>query len=138
MSDRASEAGEETGQLREALLSELKNSGELQQIEASLWETFFRLLRHPVPPPPLSPHTQLINELVRQYLTHSGYLATSEVFVRETGLEKRETDPEFLSGLLDLPPVPPPSDTPLLPLLVLGALKEDAKHALDPSKPHSH
>ena len=123
MSDRESEQRE---QMREALLTELRSTGQLKQVEASLWESFFRLLRHPTSPPALSPQSQLINELVRQYLSKSGYLATTEVFVAETGLDKKETDPLFLSGLFNLPPVPSEDPPPLLSLLVLGALKEDA------------
>ena len=122
-----SESEEQKQQMREALLTELRSTGQLRQIEASLWESFFRLLRHPVSTPALSPQSQLINELVRQYLANSGYLATSEVFISETGLDKKETDPSFLSGLFNVPPVhsPEPSSPPLLSLLVLGALKED-------------
>ncbi|KAI6656334.1 hypothetical protein LOD99_1134 [Oopsacas minuta] len=118
---------EQRDQLREALLTELKSTGQLKQIEASLWQSFFRLLRHPTTPPPLSAQSQLINELVRQYLANSGYLATAEVLISETGLDKKETDPTFLSELFNLPSVPS-TDTPappLLSLLVLGALKED-------------
>ena len=120
-----SESEQQRGQMREALLSELRSTGQLKQIEASLWESFFRLLRHPTPPPALSAQSQLINELVRQYLSHSGYASTAEVFIAETGLERKETDPQFLSGLFNLPPVPPEDPPPLLSLLLLGALKED-------------
>lgn len=118
---------EQKQQMREALLTELRSTGQLRQMEASLWESFFRLLRHPTSPPALSPQSQLINELVRQYLANSGYLATTEVFISETGLDKKETDPNFLSGLFNVPHVesPEPNIPPLLSLLVLGALKED-------------
>ena len=116
---------EQREQMRDALLTELRGTGQLKQIEASLWQSFFRLLRHPATPPALSPQSQLINELVRQYLSRSGYVATTEVFIAETGLDKKETDPQFLSGLFTLPHVPTEDPPPLLSLLLLGALKED-------------
>ena len=118
---------EQKQQMRDALLTELRSTGQLRQIEASLWESFFRLLRHPASAPALSPQSQLINELIRQYLANSGYLTTAEVFISETGLDKKEADPSFLSGLFNVPPADSPElgSPPLLSLLVLGALKED-------------
>ena len=77
--------------LRGAVQQSLETRGVLGALQARLRAEIFRSVNdESTPPPPPAPETQLINELIREYLDYQGYHATrSSVHLTQTGPPQR-------------------------------------------------
>lgn len=77
----------ELNQLKSSLIQTLESSGTLGEVKARLRAEIFHALEHSVSTakPQVPPDNEIINDLIREYLSFNGYHQTLSVFKPETG-----------------------------------------------------
>lgn len=95
------------GDLNDAVIGSLRESGKLQKITAEIRAEIFKILTSDKPDNddiPLCKENFIINELIREYLEFNGYTNTLSVFMGETGQPEEPMDRDFLAHSLDVLP----------------------------------
>lgn len=98
---------DQSTEMKDAVLSALKESGKLGKISAEVRAEVYLLLTRDSEKPrsiPLCRENLIINELIREYLLMNGLKNTLSVFVPETGEPIDPIDRNFLAHSLDLTP----------------------------------
>jgi lisH domain-containing protein FOPNL len=116
------------GELNDAVVAALKESGRYESIRAEIRKQLFELLTHDTIEPSQSQECFLINELIRHYLQFNGYSNSLSVFVRETAAKPDPINREFLAQALNIK-----HPHRLIPLLyTLTAAKDESGQLDDP------
>ena len=95
------------GDLNDAVVASLKESGKLGQITAQIRAEVYKILaedeknRDKIP---LCKENFIINELIREYMQFNGYTNSLSVFLHETGQPEEPMNRDFLAHSLEVVP----------------------------------
>lgn len=95
------------GDLNDAVVASLRESGKLGQITAQIRAEIYRILSEDQKNHdqiPLCKENFIINELIREYMQFNGYSNSLSVFLHETGQPKDPMNREFLAHSLEIIP----------------------------------
>lgn len=95
------------GDLSDAVVASLKDSGKLGKITAEIRAEIYKILSNDdklKEKIPVCKENFVINELIREYLQYNGYTNSLSVFINETGQPEEPMNRDFLSHSLEVTP----------------------------------
>ncbi|KAJ3314121.1 hypothetical protein HDU76_002474 [Blyttiomyces sp. JEL0837] len=100
--------------LKDALRSSLESRGVLADVKAKMRAEVFKSLHEETMAPPQLHETNVINELIIEYMRFHGYRSSLSVFTLEADIPKKERDRDSIANELSFKLDSYPKDVPLL------------------------